>query len=237
MVTLVVNSLSEFLPQKPIETCSVLYEAASWLIVICISVAEAIMMIRVWAIWGRPLWLAALLAFTFITLSVISVVTGLKFTTSHAFIVNPKSAGMPGCLAIHGDKIGSAGFIGLMVGQALTFSLTMAKGLQTSSSFSTLAKTIVTDGIVYFAILLTVTLVNVILFLVAPRESADLHSVQQMVLHSILSGRILMHLREQGARDTVADETSMQVFTTNCDSMVFAQDASHRWRTYTVMSE
>ncbi|KAL0949032.1 hypothetical protein HGRIS_009127 [Hohenbuehelia grisea] len=229
MVGVLVDASKELLPYNvTMDSCGQLYKASTWLVTISICFAEAIMAIRVWALWGRPLKLAILLGTAFTSFLIAGGVVGSKFATSHSFYADPGIAGLPGCLAVRGDTIVSVAFICVMVFETLTFGLTIAKGLRHPGSHhvSSLAQTMLTDGAVYFATLLIVTLVNVVLFLATPADSADIHSIHQMALHSILSARVLIHLRKQSAHSL--GESSVSEFTTNHEGIVFAHGATTR---------
>ncbi|KAL0949036.1 hypothetical protein HGRIS_009130 [Hohenbuehelia grisea] len=163
------------------------------------------MSIRVWALWGRPIKLGIALAVTFASLIIVTGVVSSRSTASHAFYAVPGLAALPGCLAIGADKTLSAAFIFLVVYEALTFGLTITKriqlylSVQVGSRTSSVMHTMVTDGAIYFATLLSISLINIILFITAPPEITGMQSVQQMVLHALLSARTLIHLREQSS--------------------------------------
>ncbi|THH18065.1 hypothetical protein EW146_g2864 [Bondarzewia mesenterica] len=82
--------------------------------------------------------------------------------------------------------------------------LTLVKGIpQYRQSNSPLIISLYRDGIMYYIYLFVLSVINVTVLLTAPREYANLLSLLQRVLHSVLSSRILLHLRQAANQSIV----------------------------------
>ncbi|KAH7922747.1 hypothetical protein BV22DRAFT_1048687 [Leucogyrophana mollusca] len=62
-----------------------------------------------------------------------------------------------------------------------------------------LYRTILQDGIVYYAVIFVLSLTNVMVIATHP-ESSDLLATPVRVIHSVIAGRIILHIRQAGAR-------------------------------------
>jgi len=78
--------------------------------------------------------------------------------------------------------------------------LTLVVGIKHARSrgdSSPLILTLVKDGILYYLCLFVFSLLNIVVPLRAPPESVQILIELQRVMHSVLSGRILIHLRKR----------------------------------------
>jgi len=73
------------------------------------------------------------------------------------------------------------------------------------------------DGVLFYFYLLGFSIVNLLVIITAPRDLADILATLQRVLHSSLSARVLMNLRDARLReirmDSLSGDTPMQHLT------------------------
>ncbi|KAF9465282.1 hypothetical protein BDZ94DRAFT_388538 [Collybia nuda] len=182
--------------------CSRIYAACSGLLVFGFIVAEMIMTIRVFALWGRRRAVGILL----ITMSVIDITASIvTFTLFRVQLHHFTIPNIPGCLSF---AIGLGGshtwpYVPLVVHQTLIFSLTILKGVEhyRKGVYGTsLINTFYRDGIVYYALLVAFSIGN----LATTHTQSDMITLYfliflQQVIHSILSSRMMLHLRQESA--------------------------------------
>ncbi|KAF9465253.1 hypothetical protein BDZ94DRAFT_385148 [Collybia nuda] len=186
----------------PLSLCSRLNIVNKTLGIIGVVVSELIMSIRVWALWGRDRGIKVILIVTstICLIALISVyVTICGLDTQ--FI---KIDGIPGCLVIKTKGFSASwSYIPLIVYQMLTLSLTAIRGVQhyrMGIYGTSLINTFYRDGIIYYAFLMAFSLANLD---VNNAQLSDIDGLYfyttyslQRVIHSILSARMLLHLRQ-----------------------------------------
>ncbi|KAF9465276.1 hypothetical protein BDZ94DRAFT_1307161 [Collybia nuda] len=197
----------------PISTCAFLYTFGGWFVGFGILVAELILTIRVWALWERRRDIKIFL----IIISIINASVGLvgyafyglafKFIDIRKIFRDPHVASeFSGCFSNSGGKTLQWTFLALLVHQILIFVMTMIKGVQhyREGTYQTsLTYTFYRDGLEfyneyqdpYFSALSIINLA--ILFSQPIMAYANLVTPIQRVLHSILSSRMLLHLRQE----------------------------------------
>ncbi|KAJ3482312.1 hypothetical protein NLI96_g7065 [Meripilus lineatus] len=111
------------------ETCRRTYEPAGWLIVIGIIIAEIILVVRTWAIWGRGKRIGyALLAASILAVVPVLVIENI-FLKSIVFSPHPGPA-TPGCLLTSANPIIALSFVVVIVFETFVLVLTLIKGVQ-----------------------------------------------------------------------------------------------------------
>ncbi|KAH8827455.1 hypothetical protein DL96DRAFT_1710578 [Flagelloscypha sp. PMI_526] len=186
-------------------TCPKPYLAIVWLDVVGIQIAELILVLRTWAVYGRNMW----------------VLAGLLILQSATFIYNgiavqifvhsikwagPDLAGIPGCNIIAADAgIISGTYVAIMAFETTIFLVTMARALQREQrkSGSQLVHIIYRDGLIFYLFIVFVSTVNVVIIFTAPQEYTVVLSIFQRVMHSVATGRILLHMRESTERPQI----------------------------------
>jgi len=185
--------------------CRMMYNITGWMFLWGIGIAELILIIRTWAIWGRDKRIGLGLCAGFLSLWIVNSYFLNKFLTSLQF--EPAQAISPslkGCLPIAGGNVLFIDFVLLMVFETIVLGLTVVKMVHTSRrSTSPIMRSLYRDGIFFYIYLFAISLVNVVVLLTTPREFANLLSSLQRSLHSMLSARLLLNLREASARSAV----------------------------------
>ncbi|KDQ28871.1 hypothetical protein PLEOSDRAFT_1082818 [Pleurotus ostreatus PC15] len=140
------------------ETCELLYTTSGWMVVFGMIIAEFIMVVRVWALWGSSKIIGAILMVFSIVAIVVSVVYFITFTGTLKFIATDTIApGLIGCLPGPGTNIVFIDFVVLMAYEASLLILLLLKGVQHRRHVTNhFMYAFYRDGIVYYGVLLRV---------------------------------------------------------------------------------
>jgi len=218
-----------------VQTCQMTYFPAGWLIVVGITIAEIILMVRTWAIWGRSRRIAIFLGVACASALIPVLVIEHYFLKSLVFSPYPNPA-TPGCLLTAGSPVIAVSFIIVILFETFVLILTLIKGVQhyRVAGNRGFVAVLYRDGILFYIYLFIISLVNLIVIVTAPRELADILAIFQHVLHSCLSARILLNLREARQRETrptSLNSTPLQhlEFDTTRNSEDIARSMQRRW--------
>ncbi|KAJ6591225.1 hypothetical protein DFH09DRAFT_1139041 [Mycena vulgaris] len=179
------------------EHCAQLQAAASWGTVFGIAVAEAILVVRTYALSGRRqgilIFFTALLAAAFLTSSVL-----LELFLQSVTYGPPPSPEIPGCFLTEGKVVlVVVSFMIVLLNDTIIMSYTLWIGLWNfRHSRNPLIMTFYRDGIVYYIFLCIISAINVATLIQAPKATAQLFNTFLRVLHSVLSTRIVLHVRD-----------------------------------------
>jgi len=177
-------------------TCDALYKTIGFLLGVGTLIAESILAVRTWVIWHRDRRVAIGLCAALI-LFWIPVFYFLQVALYSLVFTTPPSPNLPGCFLLKQKNILFAVFVLVMVFETLILALTLLKGLEHfRGTNSTLISVLYRDGIMNYIYLCVLSIVNVVVLLTAPHGYSTLLTALQRALHSILSARILLHLRE-----------------------------------------
>ncbi|THU92266.1 hypothetical protein K435DRAFT_840646 [Dendrothele bispora CBS 962.96] len=192
----------------PMNQCKGLSQTSSVLTFLGLYTSEIILSLRLWAVWGRSRWIAALLVVGCLMpvagIAMYSIIKD-KYDVSDFFVQVYDSAGI--CPSyLNGIESVIRLFIYLVVLEALIFILTVYKAAEhwwlRGFSASSLVETFFKDGLLYNIIVLLTSTVNIALR--STTESifmADTLLAFQMVIHSVLTSRMLLHLRRAALGD------------------------------------
>ncbi|KAF7292765.1 hypothetical protein MIND_01175000 [Mycena indigotica] len=181
----------------PFKQCAQLQAASSWGTVFGIAVAEAILVLRTYALSGRK---RGVLVF-FTTLWIIGISASIVLLALFERTVTygpPPSSFIPGCYLVEGDVIyAGIPFIIVLINDTIIMAYTLWIGLKNyRHTRNPLIVTLYRDGVTYYLILCAISALNVAIMLQAPSVTAQLFNTFLRVIHSILSTRILLHVRE-----------------------------------------
>lgn len=187
------------------EMCKTLWDIAGWMFLWGIGVAELILIVRTWAIWDRDKRIGLGLLASFCGLWVASsyflneFLRSQKFTTERS--IDPS---LTGCLPLESGSVLYVVYVLFMVFETVIFGLTISKMTHTARrTTSPLVWSLYRDGILFYIYLLAASIVNVVVLLTTPHEFANLTSSIQRALHSVLSTRLLLNLREASLRSRI----------------------------------
>ncbi|KAJ7447577.1 hypothetical protein B0H11DRAFT_2082658 [Mycena galericulata] len=183
-------------PTVPLEHCAQLNTAIAIGNVSGIAIAEAIFVLRTYALSGRQR--KVLLIFG----TIYSACVAASVTMIAIFLRNmtysPPPPGIPGCNLTGGPfLLVGLSFIIVLLNETALMSYTLWIGFRAyRQSSSPLVATLYRDGITYYVLLCLGSAVNVAILIAAPKELRELFNTFLRVLHSILSTRALLHVRE-----------------------------------------
>lgn len=184
------------------EFCHNLYTSNGWLIVFGIAVAEGIIILRTWAMWGRNKIIGIfLLGLFFASLIAASVALALFQKSTHFIPISslgPLSTGK-GCLADRAniDVVGT--YASFTAFDTVIVCLTVFKGLQltkVSPSNSNLVLILYRDGMLFYITLFVISLISVLVILAVSTDLMLLLLGVQRVVYSVLSARIVFHIHQ-----------------------------------------
>ncbi|KAJ7905134.1 hypothetical protein B0H13DRAFT_2023462 [Mycena leptocephala] len=177
--------------------CAQLHAASSWGTIFGMGVAEAILILRTYALSGRNR--SVLIFFTIVWASgVTASIILLEFFLRSATYGPPPSPVIPGCNLTGGNAIfAGIPFVIVLLNDTLIMMYTLWIGLKNyRHSRNPLIVTLYRDGITYYVFLCLISAVNVATLLQAPMPMAQLFNTFLRVVHSVLSTRILLHVRD-----------------------------------------
>ncbi|KAI5117579.1 hypothetical protein M0805_005641 [Coniferiporia weirii] len=167
-----------------------------------IVIAEIIMILRVYALWGKSRRVLLLLVSL---LSVGFLATIAVFILGEDLIFASPAPGLPPCLLLHiNTRPNYIGFGLLMAFEFAVMLMTFWKGISywnERGNQGSLFTTFYRDGALYFVFLFALTTANFVICLRKPSENLDgnfynLVMIPQRALHSIITARMILNLRE-----------------------------------------
>ncbi|KAF8869983.1 hypothetical protein BD779DRAFT_629978 [Infundibulicybe gibba] len=172
---------------------ALLWDVTDWMFLFGIAVAEVIMIICVWAMWGRGRRMAILLTALVLVVAGVSIIGLIKFPATYT---PPK--GLPNTLfeGVHISPSGRASinFIALGLLQAIFFLLVLYRAMEYSRNrSSSFVLECFQHGLLYYAVLVVLSVTN--LAIILTRSPYDISLSVQRTFHAILSARMLLHLR------------------------------------------
>ncbi|ESK86743.1 hypothetical protein Moror_15192 [Moniliophthora roreri MCA 2997] len=180
-------------------SCARWTQAAVYFNVADIVIAEIILTLRVMAIWARNRKVAISLVVIFIGLVLVAVVTVARVQVGQ----NPFGEALYGAYGVcppyfAGSNALSVAYMVLVAYETVLLILTLIKAIghwrePGSSSF---INVFFADGLSYNCFILASSTANIIIRYQAPSDYINLLAPLQPVLHSILTGRMMLHLRQ-----------------------------------------
>ncbi|KAJ8689530.1 hypothetical protein PTI98_012428 [Pleurotus ostreatus] len=171
-------------------------------------IAEIILMIRVWSLWFRNIWVGVVLAGMAIGGGIPPLVALIKTLVAHDLNSVPDymipSLSYSVCRTGDDRTTSAISCVMLLVTGTTVFSLMVITWVESYSRgipFSSMTYTLYKDGLVYFAALLAVSILSVIVNLTQPSEYANLLLSTQASLLSALSTRMLLNIRQSAYRE------------------------------------
>ncbi|KAK7470059.1 hypothetical protein VKT23_001497 [Stygiomarasmius scandens] len=182
-------------PNIPMRQCHPIYSISSWFTLFGILIAEMILMMRTIALWGRDSKVSTVLVILIILGTVTCIVVLVLFLRSLKYGPPPLST-VVGCYPTEGSIILFVDFVILILYESIMLSLTMWVGFKKfRHSGNPLIKVLYRDGIYYFIYTFLISLGNILVLVAGPPELVDLLNTFQRVMHSILSTRVILHIR------------------------------------------
>ncbi|KAF9467939.1 hypothetical protein BDZ94DRAFT_1248102 [Collybia nuda] len=199
-----------FLPTQEVshETCLKIDTFTDWSAVIGIAAAEAIVGLRTYALWGNNRRILIILSISYTITFITSAVILITFLRSLRY-GDPPLPTVGGCYQVDGSKVLFVDYALLILMETLIMVLTIWVGIKRfRHSHNHLITVLYRDGIFYFVYLFLVSAANVIVILAGPDEFVDLFNSFQRIMHSVLSARIMLHMREAARTDRPEEKTT-----------------------------
>jgi len=202
----VIGLLPIFIPQpKSLQlTCETLFLVHAWLLALGVNIADCILILRTYAIWDRNRIIAGCLLSALLGAFAVEGFFGTKVMTSFVFIESPSPSQYPGCFAGFVNAA-PATFVWLtmLLLETVVFAFTLFKLLyQRKTTYgkpSVLFKTLLRDGVMFYAVMFGISLINIIFLRVVPAQSGLALTSFHRVLHSIIATRLVLNIRRAAA--------------------------------------
>jgi len=191
-----------FMPDATQSTCQVLYHVKGWLNFFSFLVANSIFVLRTYAIWKNIKRVAIYLFALLVACTTGAAYYMEKFTLSLSGGPSPSRSAFPGCFVFHAGRILWVSFSILLVFHNMVLFLTVLRVIKERRlNDSSLFRTIYRDGIMVYAYLLGISLINIIVLNTAPITLEFSLISFHRVLHAILTGRLVINIRRAMSRD------------------------------------
>ncbi|KAJ3576711.1 hypothetical protein NP233_g255 [Leucocoprinus birnbaumii] len=182
--------------------CAIAYQFSAWMFVVGMTIAELLLTIRTWAVWEKDVRLGIILFICYGGFSAVEVITLALYLRKLTHAPSPFRPLVP-CVIGHVNRMLSVCWILLMAYDAVIFALIVVQAIKTFRFYGNvpLMRVIYQDGIIYFAYLFGLSLLNVVIILVLPAKYVNLISLTERIAHALLTCRVILHIKEIGARD------------------------------------
>ncbi|KAH8801221.1 hypothetical protein DL96DRAFT_1635643 [Flagelloscypha sp. PMI_526] len=187
------------------------YAAAVWLDVAGIQISELILILRTWALYGQNKWILAGLLLVQAG-SIVYCGIADQAVISSIVWAGPEFSGIPGCIILSADNLRAriaGNYVGIVALETLILVLTCFRAFcfrgdaNTLSSGSFLIQVIRRDGLVFYFFILSISIVNVVVIYMAPLPFLAVLIIFQRTMHSVATGRILLHIRQVAMQSVV----------------------------------
>ncbi|KAG7089134.1 hypothetical protein E1B28_010842 [Marasmius oreades] len=209
--------------------CDLNHKIASWSYVVGIVLSETILALRVWAVWKRSIPVGIGLSVWFLGCWIPCFVFLGKFLGAMEFAIAPFTK-FRGCFISGGSNILYVCWVLLMIYDAGTLVMILIPGVGAfrRGGRSELVRTVYRDGVIYYALIFLMSTLNVIIVLTLPPDLVYLLSTFERVLHSLLTSRAVLHIRQIALHSTYPETTpSHELSTDVCFTSMMNRDPSY----------
>lgn len=189
---------SHLIPGGSVAICANTFQAAGWLYLVGLDLAEVILAIRTWACWGRNKWVGIGLAVWTLLCQVPSVIFMYKFLASLRFGSPIPRTGLNSCFVTNSNRLLWGNWAVFLSGEGVTLILMGIFAYRTSreGNNTPLVKLMYRDGLIFYIYLFCMTSMNIALTLALDSPFVALVSPAQSAIHSVLTTRIILNIRE-----------------------------------------
>ncbi|KAJ7167838.1 hypothetical protein C8R46DRAFT_1191865 [Mycena filopes] len=180
----------------PLKVCTAVNIAIAVGNVFGVAIAEAILFLRTYALSGRSRWFLAIFGSLYVMSVGGGAVSVWLFLRSVDYL--PPIPGFGGCLAVGTNfPLVAASVAASLAYETVLMAYTLHIWRKTyRHQNNALVSTLYGDGVTYYVLLFLGSATNLAMILTAPDEIRLLLNTPLRVLHSLLSTRVLLHLRE-----------------------------------------
>ncbi|KAG7440600.1 uncharacterized protein BT62DRAFT_577972 [Guyanagaster necrorhizus] len=193
----------QFAPELSIRYCQISHSMSGWMFTTGIAISEVILTARVWAVWecnkkltfGLPVFFLLCWAPNFAMMGVF--LKSMKF--------GPAPLPSLGCFVTTSDDILYLCWTCLMIYDTGMLLLMLVAGVRAykTGGDSALFNVVFRDGVMYYAYLFVISVINVAMILSLPRDLVHLLSSAERVIHALLTSRVVLDIRAQGKRTEI----------------------------------
>ncbi|KAJ7454727.1 hypothetical protein FB451DRAFT_1279110 [Mycena latifolia] len=178
-----------------IKDCFPVYAAASWGTFFGIAMAEAILVLRTYALMGCSARVLTVFGIQYVVILCTTIVVLSLFLKSLKFGPPPLPT-VVGCQLADGSVILVVAFILVLLNETIMMICTLWVGVKRyRHTYNPLINTLYRDGITYFVLLFLISSGNLAVLIWGPLELVDLLNTFLRVMHSVLSTRCILHVR------------------------------------------
>lgn len=208
--------------------CLTNYKISGWSYISSIAISEVILALRLWAIYDQSHRVALWLAIFFLACWIPNFTIMGHFLKSMGFA--PPPIPYPGCFIIAGSPILAVCWILMMIYDAGNVVMMSLRGYTAyrSGGNSHFLNVVYRDGIIYYFCLFLVSTVNVVVINILPPDLVHLLSSFERILHSILTSRIVLHIREVGSMTPASDTQNPLALTTIFSTEIYVSERQPR---------
>ncbi|KLO05463.1 hypothetical protein SCHPADRAFT_725685 [Schizopora paradoxa] len=187
-----------FTTSHSLATCHTAYDFITWAAFCGTVICHLVLILRTYAIWNRNIFVLAYLFLLVFTAVVISIFELNESNESIIFL--PSTSIVPCASTLTNNKM----FLLYCFVSAVELNvvvLSLIKGISHwRKNSSILVHTLFRDGVLYFAVLFSISITNVIFMLKMPKSPYyDAIAVPQRVLHSVLASRVILNWLDNDA--------------------------------------
>jgi len=201
--------------------CKGLDDMTLYVNICAIFIAEGVLIVRMYAMWNQNRRIAWIFGGFLFCLAVATFGYISKAITFQEYAPSPSPSAFPGCFLIGADRQVWIGQLVATLFEAAIVITTLYKAVlqwRYGGSQSSLLKTITRDGLIFFILLISVSLLNIVIINVAPPALAFMFTSIYRVLHSLLTERIILNIRSAALKKvhyTGTDDTPGPLSLTN----------------------
>ncbi|KAF9255471.1 hypothetical protein L218DRAFT_336282 [Marasmius fiardii PR-910] len=189
------------------EFCTSGYKIAGWSFIGGVMLSEILLTLRVWAVWRRRILVGLGLVLFFLACWVPGSYYLAQFLNATKFATIPfPIPHFRGCFISGGSIILYLCWVLWMVYDTGTLIMMLIPGISAyrKGGRSELIKTVYRDGVIYYAFVFLVSTINVVSVLRLSSDLVQLLTSFERVLHSLLTSRAILHIRQLGSKCTDA---------------------------------
>ncbi|KAG7089084.1 hypothetical protein E1B28_010793 [Marasmius oreades] len=194
--------------------CTLDWDITAWSFVGGVMLSEILLTIRVWAVWERKIPVGMGLLVFFLACWVPCCILLARFLSTVGFETLPLP-NFRGCFISRGSHVLYLCWVLWMVYDTGTLIMMLIPGISAyrRGGRSELFTAVYRDGVIYYAFIFLVSLINVVVVLTLPADLVHLLSSFERVLHSLLTSRAILHIRQVGTRLSSPPTLSYEVCT------------------------
>jgi len=202
--------LYSFSSALSVDSCRVVYEIANWIMTFGVHTCQVVLIIRTYAIWGQNRFILAYLCGIQLT-AITSCIFLLYFSNKSVIFMPSPSPTLVSCVPILGNNKLFFDYCLVLVVEINFLFVLLVKGFSQWRINSTpFVRTLYRDGVVYFVVLFSVSLTNVI-FVETSFNTPYFYiaTEHQRIFISIFASRLIINVRKAALTTEESDVTTV----------------------------